>query len=409
MLATTVFAAGALAEDSAIPPDSVEVLPVFFVPTDQQAPSEALKSKLMQHVQWAQDRYRTMIGGSKTFALASSPLVFNAAKALSYYKAQPEGGAPTYVSEMLAYHQVNRYQCKYIYLVVLMNAVDGYPTSGGRPLNGGYNTGGGVIICSSRDLNQSPNFQSTLRHELGHSFGLPHVDVYGYNMATNASIMSYNPDHHTNGFMDSSTPGQLIAEDRRGLALNQHAFKGLLMNAPPGSSSIYRWPVPLGVMNIPGQPFKPQATTPSGSLFGSSPANAIQNHILPSVDDGTVLFTPDSMWHSDTCPTGIATIDITFPFAVTLDRLALYSQHSGRYHMASRLRILAKVGGNYLPLSDRPVSVAKFVQDFMATKAQEWRLEIGVGADKVVVVRGLRFYVGGKEIFPTLVPDDPLR
>ncbi len=97
-----------------------------------------------------------------------------------------------------------------------MNPNDGWPAGGGRPFNGGFNTGGGIVIMSSNGLDRAPNFQSTLQHELGHAFGLPHVDVYGYDMQTNMSMMSYNPSHHTNGFEPSATPGRFIPEDRAG-------------------------------------------------------------------------------------------------------------------------------------------------------------------------------------------------
>ena len=100
----------------------------------------------------------------------------------------------------------------------MMNPKDDIPTPGGRPLNGGFNTGGGIIILSSFTLDRSPYIQSTLQHELGHAFGLPHVDVYGYDMKTNASIMSYDPRHHTKGFTESRKPGKLIPEDRHGYA-----------------------------------------------------------------------------------------------------------------------------------------------------------------------------------------------
>lgn len=65
-------------------------------------------------------------------------------------------------------------------------------------MNGGFNTGGGTILIASRHFTDRPNGQSTLQHELGHAFGLPHIDAYGYPLRGNSpSIMSYNPKHHT--------------------------------------------------------------------------------------------------------------------------------------------------------------------------------------------------------------------
>jgi len=43
---------------------------------------------------------------------------------------------------------------------------------------------------SSHALDQAPSFQARSRHELGHSFGLPHVKAYGMTMKTSPSVMS---------------------------------------------------------------------------------------------------------------------------------------------------------------------------------------------------------------------------
>ena len=69
--------------------------------------------------------------------------------------------------------------------------------------------GGGTVLLSSYEFDRAPNVQSSVQHELGHSFGLPHVDVYGYDMGSNDSLMSYNPKHHTNGLTPSATLGTL--------------------------------------------------------------------------------------------------------------------------------------------------------------------------------------------------------
>ena len=83
------------------------------------------------------------------------------------------------------------------------------------------------------------------------------VEVYGYDMKSNNSIMSYNLAHHTQGFTPSKTPGKLIAEDLRALAVNQRVFPGLRFDpakdVPPGYSIAGRI-VPIGPMKIPGQP-----------------------------------------------------------------------------------------------------------------------------------------------------------
>ncbi len=206
-----------------------------------------------------------MLKGRDTFALAASqPPVYHAEHDAAYYRAQAEGAAPQMVDELLRHHNYNRYNCPLIFVAIVINARDDYPGGGARPFNGGLNSGGGIVEMSSYGLDRAPNFQSTLQHELGHAFGLPHVDVYGYDMETNPSVMSYNPKHHTQGFMPSRTPGILIAEDIRALALNRRVFSRLRFDAkadvPPGYTM--QKIVTLGPMDIPGHPIIRAAMPP---------------------------------------------------------------------------------------------------------------------------------------------------
>jgi hypothetical protein len=155
------------------------------------------------------------------------------------------------LSELFEYFKTNRFDAPFVFLILVLNPRDKFPNGGGRPINGGNNNGGGVIIVSSYAMDDMPNFQSTLQHELGHSFGLVHVDMYGYNMTSSSSIMSYNKAHHTNRFQVSSTPGIFIPEDLRGLALNKKAFPHFSYT-PEGKISPKTPALPP--MNIPGQP-----------------------------------------------------------------------------------------------------------------------------------------------------------
>ena len=234
-------------------PLRVGVLPLFFVPKGEQEPSNDESDRLIRHAQWSQKRYGEFLGG-RTFELAAgNPVVYRASHDLAFYRKQPEGAAPQLVAELLQHFKVSRTSCRSVYLVVVMNPHDDFPNGGGRPVNGGYGTGGGVVTLSSFALDRIPNFQSTLQHELGHSFGLPHVDVYGYSLSSNPSIMSYNPAHHTNGFHPSATPGTLIPEDRRGLAMNQRVFPGLQFAPAKEIPKGYRIRavVSLGPMTLP--------------------------------------------------------------------------------------------------------------------------------------------------------------
>ena len=87
-------------------------------------------------------------------------------------------------------------------------------------------------------------------------------------MGTNPSLMSYNPTHHTQGFEPSKTPGILIAEDVRALALNRRVFPRLRFDAKTDVPQGYTMQkiVTLGPMEIPGHPLIPSAT-PSDAHF----------------------------------------------------------------------------------------------------------------------------------------------
>lgn len=404
--------AGAARGQEAVPPREVKVLPVFFVPQGEPAPTEDQTERLVRHLAWCRTRYRELLRNQVTFAVApQAPRVYQSERELAFYRAQPESSAPQIVRELLTELKSTRYNCPYILLVVMMNRKDDFPVGGGRPLNGGLNTGGGIVILSSFALDRSPNFQSTLQHELGHAFGLPHVDVYGYDMKSNDSIMSYNPRHHTKGFTPSQTPGKLIPEDLRALALNQRVFPGLQFDpekeVPQGYSMAARI-VPLGPMKIPGQPDGVKVTTDSGEDYGSKVANIAQGRIAPNKRDGKVTFNAKTMWHSTKAPTGWVSIEVAFPYEVELTRVEIHSQHSGEYHAAHAVGVSVQdcaerfsvVRNANLKSADDTVRLPK-------TKGRVWRFRFLAGRSGCVVLRGLRFFSADDELFPPLVPCEP--
>jgi hypothetical protein len=290
----------------------------------------------------------------------------------------------------------------------MMNPKDDFPNGGGRPLNGGYNTGGGIVVLSSSALDRSPNLQSTLQHEIGHAFGLPHVDVYGYDMKSSDSIMSYNPRHHTNGFLSSPTPGKLIPEDLRGLAFNQRAFPKLRFDPEKDVPQGYAFDeriVPLGKMKIPGQPGGAKVTTESGEMHGSKVANIVQGRILPSKKTGKVTFDASTMWHSAKAPTGWVSVQVAFPYEVELTRVAVHSQHSGEHHAAHAVRAaLRDSAQEFRVVAEANLKSADDMVTLPKTKGRVWRFEFRAGESGVVTLRGLRFFSGDDEVFPPLVP-----
>jgi hypothetical protein len=364
--------------------------------------------RLMRHLKWWQTRYRELLGHETTFVIAEQkPRVYRSHRPLEFYRVQPESSAPQIVSELLADLNYIRYNCPFILLVVMVNPQDDFPQAGGRPLNGGFNTGGGLIVLSSFALDRSPYFQSTLQHELGHGFGLPHVDVYGYDMKTNASIMSYDPRHHTKGFMDSRKPGKLIPEDRRGLALNTRAFPKFHFDPEkdiPRGYAIAKI-VTLGPMKIPGQPEGPLVTTHSGEEHESKIANIVQGRIAENKRNGKVTFDARTMWHSAKTTTGWVAAQIAFPYEVELTRIVVHSQHSGQYHIAKAVRVAVGDNGEHLrQVIETNLDSADSDVSFPTTKARVWQLELRAGESGEVTLRGLQFFSGADELFPPLVP-----
>ena len=387
------------------PPARVEVLPVFFVPQGQPEPTPGQVETLMAHLEWSQERYYDMLDCRETFAISPmAPRIYASNQPLSTYMNAPENGAPLMTSELLSHFGYDRFNTPHIYLMIMMNPAFDFPPGGGRPINGGFDQGGGIVVMSSHALDNAPNFQSTLQHELGHAFGLPHVDVYGYSMDTNDSIMSYNLAHHTNFFEPSPTPGVLIPEDIRGLHYNRRAFPRLTMTGddiPP--EYVLAPAVWLGPMTLPGQVNNVvPASTSSGETFGSSVQNVIQGRIRRS--QAPVGFDPGTMWHSALSETGWVSVTLDFPIPVTLDRLVVHSEHSGAFHRAEHAIVLAMIGNDSIIVANEPLPAADVSVPFPETTAQRWVVQLQAGASGYVVIRGLQFYRDDVEHFPPYLP-----
>ncbi|HEY4263465.1 MAG TPA: LamG-like jellyroll fold domain-containing protein, partial [Schlesneria sp.] len=405
LLVFVVSAGFATGSDYSLP-DRIEVLPVAFVPLGEQSPTADEQKLFMKHLQLAQDRFRVMLDGD-SFDLAESKVqIIKGQKPLDFYRRPPERGAPDIVSELLTHLRLTRFNCPYVFCILLMNSKDNFPEGGGRSINGGINTGGGMMYIASWELTHNTHFQTTLQHELGHAFGLAHVDVYGYDMKTNASIMSYNPAHHCQGLKPSSTPGALIPEDRRGLALNDRVFANTTFNQirdVPFGYALSKRIVPLGPMTLPGQPdFYPQITTTGGEDVFSKVINIVRAEIKPSAGPG-ITYDPGTMWHSKPLPDGKATLEITFPFPVTLTAIAIHSQHSGIHHETTAMRLETNDQTRTLVV-EKPVKSIDETVTFAPTEATKWSLTLTAGASRILVMRGLQFFNGEEEICPHMVP-----
>jgi hypothetical protein len=114
------------------------------------------------------------------------------------------------------------------------------------------------------------------------------------------------------------------------------------------------------------------------------------------------------MWQSGKSKTGWVSVEVTFPYEVELSHVGVHSQHSGEYHAARAVRVAVQdakdkfrqVVQTALKSTDEKVTVPK-------TKARVWRFEFQAGESQSVTLRGLRFYSGADELFPTQVPTQP--
>ncbi|MCY2989316.1 MAG: hypothetical protein NTY19_15785 [Planctomycetota bacterium] len=389
-------------------PERVSVMPVFFIPKGEIAPTKEQKLRFTAHLKWTQKRYRELLGDRDTFQIAKEvPDLCQGKKPQKFYREQPEDGAPEMVGELLDHYKLNRFNCPYVFAIIVMNPQGDWPQKpGGRPCNGGFNRGCGIVLVTSRFLDQVPYFQSTLQHELGHAFGLRHVDDYGYDQQTSLSIMSYNHALGTNSFQPSTTPGILIPEDLRSLALNRRCFPTLRFDSErdvPDGYKLHRviWLVPMKIVGHP--PYEIEVTTSSGSTFGSKPSNVVQCEILPSSGPG-VTYDASRMWTSDAAPSGWVSLDVTFPVVVTLNAMRIYTEHSGQYHRAHRARIQVQKGNEFEDVVERDLEAADATVSMSPTRGQTWRVHLLAGPSKIVVVRGLRFASSSGEIFPPAVP-----
>jgi hypothetical protein len=432
----------------AAPP--LSILPVFLVPKGQTNPSTATRKRLMDHVNRAQDQYRVLLKGRIPFSVAvTTPVIVTdtsrtAAQYLAALDIDPATGNAVnpgmFLERLFTKYAVDRLSNPYVYVIVPIG-VDA--STWGQPINGGINSGGGIVVLRPTDLN-SVNVQSTLQHELGHAFGLLHSFEKGqYNGYAGVSappspppanlaeppecaspmapcmphaamqcrfsvnrgwtIMSYNPCHQTTEMAASLNPGELLPEDLSRLALNQGVFPNLAFNPETDKAASYPlqepiWFFPPLVMTSQISPV-PTVSTAFGEDYGSKVFNVVAYTIRKS--NPQTPFDPITMWHSaGVNESGWASLTVSFPKPTTLDTVSVHTQHSGQSHAADTLNISAGNPAAYV--TEEAIAVDDSVR-FSATTAKDWTFSFHSNSG-YVVVRGLRFFSQGMEYFPHQVP-----
>jgi hypothetical protein len=403
LLLLVLFQFPAIAQESLKPPVALEVLPVFFVPRGETQPSAKEQKVVLDHLKWTNDIYRKFLQGRTGFRISRrAPLIIDGEKRLKSYRQLPEMAAPEILGEILNHIEHDRFSTPYIFLVVVTNREDEFPVGGGRPINGGLNEGGGLVVLSQYAFNSVPHIQSTLQHEIGHGLGLMHVNAYRYDITNNESIMSYDPRHHTREFTDSPTPGTLIPEDLRALAINDRGIENLTFSAAkdvPVKYSLCPYVPSLPAMRIAGHPdYSVRLSSDSPDEFGSAIGNIVQKQIFSNRGPG-VTYNPNFMWHSSPDSTGWVTVNVKFPRPITLDQVVLHSEHSGQYHRVTEMKVAFAGKGGLQELGVKGVDAEEFHLKFDRTESQAWVISFRPGASGFVCIRGLQFFEGEQEWF----------
>jgi hypothetical protein len=263
------------------------------------------------------------------------------------------------------------------------------------------------MVMSSFAFDEMPNGQSTLRHEIAHTCGLPHVDSYGYDMTKSHSVMAYNLSHRTKGFRDSPTPPVLIPEDLRALSLATRVFSKLQF-APdrdlPAGYKMFPRVVNLGAMKIPGHPdYGPTFSTPSGQVNGSQVSNINLREILPSTGPG-VTYQQQYMWASDKQDNGRVVLNLDFPAKISLTQLTVHSGHSGKYNRAEGVRIEILEGDRPRLVAEKTLATSDASVEFESAAARRWRLTFLAGQSGKACLRGLQYFNDDQQLFPPPVP-----
>ena len=377
-------------------PEHVKVMPVFFVPKGEKRPSKHQIQKLTKHLRLSQRYYRKLLKNRDTFEIEKKPpLIIHGKYPVGHYESKEYPSRVSYevFSEVFAKCGWNRFNCPYVLVIITMNSKEDWSGSGGHPFNRGFNGGGGLVCMPVFALDDTPWFQSSLQHELGHSFGLVHVKSYGYDQYKNRSIMSYNTNLRWKGFKPPKKPGILIPEDLRALAKNKKVFPNFYFDPItdiPSGYKIHKIAIRMSVKSkIPGQKdYQIKTETDSGETNNSSVSNIVHNMIKPK-NSG---FNAHRMWHSGISETSWVSATLTFPVPVTLCKVAVHSQYSGKYHRAREVRIQAEEEEGFVDVCQEPLTSADAYVSFPKHKSAVWRFFFRAGSSKQVVIRGLRFF-----------------
>ena len=79
--------------------------------------------------------------------------------------------------------------------------------------------------------------------------------------------------------------------------------------------------------------------------------------------------------------------------------MEVYSQHSGKAHQVVAAKVFTEDSEPELQCDEKDLKPVASL-GFKPVESKNWKLELQAGKSKRVVVRGLRFFNGARELFP---------
>ena len=218
--------------------DQIYIQPIILVPADREnfsdSEQKSMEERLNSFMEMAQERYLELLGS--TFILNAPETFKSTLTSATFNNLDGEGQdyAHRVAAALLGWRETTRDESNEVYVVIYarpLNKPCGVAYNlrcygGARPLNGTIKPGPGIVLLESRSLmDDNQPFLSTLVHELGHAFGLTHVNCHGRDLYTDSSLMSYNKSHHSKGFeWGENKSGDLGSEEYYILSLNKRVF-----------------------------------------------------------------------------------------------------------------------------------------------------------------------------------------
>jgi hypothetical protein len=133
----------------------------------------------------------------------------------------------------------------------------------------------------------------------------------------------------------------------------------------------------------------PVVTTASGEGWDSKVSHAVTGWPTPA-NDAQTGYQPTLMWHSNYSADGWVSVDVTFPYPVTVNGVEVHSQYGGQAHMAQYAQILYDRAGTFVAITQGATNGPDATYSFSQVKSSRFRVKLQ-GLSGYVVLRKLLF------------------